>query len=71
MAYLKSKIEIMNDGLFKVSIMYSSWFGSHTDHESFKTVKECRDYLINQRCPHLEIISEYKKGDSKGVPESK
>ena len=54
--YLKSSIILQKEsGLYKASIV-SSWFyfGQQEDHESFRTLGEARDWLIEKRCENLE-----------------
>ena len=52
--YLSSSIKQQPSGLYKAAII-TSWFyfGQQVEHETFKTIGECRDWLITKRCENL------------------
>lgn len=77
MGYLRSSIIIQPTKLYKVTI-YMSWFyfGETFIHETFATLGECRDWLIQQRCELLdydkskivtfaEVVKKQKEKDKK------
>jgi hypothetical protein len=67
MKYLSSSIEELKNGLFKVSLTYSGFlYGSYTEHESFKTINDCKGWLIEKRCPELDI--KYIANLPEGIP---
>lgn len=55
MKYSHSIIEELDNGLFKTSIYYHGLiYGHYIEHSTFKTINECKEYLIEKRCPNLE-----------------
>lgn len=54
--YIRSSIIKQESGLWKATIV-SSWmyFGEQETHESFNTLGEARDWLLENRCYNLEI----------------
>jgi hypothetical protein len=56
MRYSHSTIEELKNGLFKATIYTEGIiYGTYTKHESFKTINECKEWLLEERCPSLEI----------------
>jgi hypothetical protein len=70
MGYESSTIEELKNGLFKASIVYTGIiYGTWCEHESFKTINECKEYLLEKRCPKLDI--KYIANLPEGVVDSK
>jgi hypothetical protein len=77
MKYSHSIIEELDNGLFKTSIYYHGLiYGYYIEHSTFKTINECNRWLIEKRCPNLEIkyIANLPEGIinalSKSIPKS-
>lgn len=52
MVYVNSCIILQKNGLYRAEIRYSYlYFFTYIDHESFKTLGEAKDWILNRRCP--------------------
>jgi hypothetical protein len=73
MKYYSSYIEELENGLFRCTITYTTIiYTTWSNHESFKTINECKEWLLEQRCPGLEIksIGEKKEGIEIKIPQA-
>ena len=56
MRYHSSTIDELENGLFRVTLTYTGiLYGTFSEHESFKTIGECKEWIILQRSPDLII----------------
>ena len=63
MGFSSSVIKLRKDGLYRVTIRYSSfYFYTSEVSDSFKTLGEARDWLLKERCNgHEELVSDHKE----------
>ena len=62
MGYKSSSIDELENGLFRVTLTYTGLlYGTFSEHESFKTIEECKEWIILKRSPELTINHIQKK----------
>ena len=66
MGFYNSTVKLRPDGLYRATIRYAYfYFYTSEVSESFKTLGEARDWILNQRCPDYEELIEEESEEIK------